>query len=193
MLSVALTMLVAQPAFPVPVQVEPPEALAVRAFIDDHLVSFEFAGGMAARLRQGERKFTLIDDEWLHAFELVPAAHELALKLRESYDLGMTLFRVGLVVELGALVGVGTIAVMAVAGATAIISAGALIAVALVCAGVALVGAVISAFSIPFLTRVQAGMFEVVSTYNHGLTRRPMTIAPQSPGATPVPLLQFSI
>ncbi|MBL8913624.1 MAG: hypothetical protein JNM17_23185 [Archangium sp.] len=192
MLSLALTLFVAQPAFPVPVQVEPPEALAVRAFIDDHLISIE--GGMKQKLRQGDRRFTLLDDEWVKAFELVPAAHELAIEMKQNYALGMSLFTAGLVVQLGAAGGAAIVAVLGLAGAAATIGVTALIAAALVLAGVAVVGAVIAAFSIPLLGKVDAQFFEVVSTYNHGLTRRPMLIVPNSPSSpTAAPLLQFSI
>lgn len=191
-LSLALTLFVAQPAFPVPVQVEPPEALAVRAFIDDHLISIE--SGARRQLRQGDRHFTLLDDEWLRAFELVPTAHALAMDMKQSYARGMALFTAGLVMQLGACAGAGVVAVLGLAGAAATIGTAALIVTALVFAGVGVVGAIIAAFAVPLLGKVDAQLFEVVSTYNHGLTRRPMLIVPNAPSApTAAPLLQFSI
>jgi hypothetical protein len=174
---------------PVPVQVEPPEALAVRQFVDDHLVTFDSVGWQS-RVRQRERTFSLGDDDFASAFELVPEAHALAKSMRESYLRGMRVFTIGSLVEVAGLLGATSVLVASVATTVAV---GVGIGLALAFAAVTLVGAVISLFALPDLSRSHSQLFEVVSLYNHGLTRRPITVLPAMapPAAAPVLELQL--
>lgn len=163
-LTLALALALSQTA------VDSPES--VRQFVDQRLMSFEFAGGWNARVRQGSHSFTLTDENIADAFTLVPEAHALALSMTESYQRGMRVFRVGTAIEMAGAVGALALLIVSVAGAA--IALDVIIGLALGCAGLGLAGAVVSLFAIPDLARAQAQQYEVVATYNHGLTRLPV-------------------
>ena len=156
---------------------EPPETTALRAQIDTGLISVNQVGWQTT-LRQGERSFSLSDEDWSTAFALVPESQALARSLKESYDFGMTMFRVGIAIELGGLLGAGGLAVMALVIGTAVLPVATIVVLALVCAGLGLAGAIVAVIGVPALMRAQGQTLELVSTYNHALTRQPV----QQPG-----------
>jgi hypothetical protein len=187
-LALALAVVVTQ-LHPVPVQVEPPEAVAVRSFIDDHLVSIE-GFNAPRRVRQGNRTFNVEDDDFPSAFQLVPEAHTLAKSVQENYRSGMRLFLIGTVIEL---TGAVTAALLPLIMLSAL-SPTAVLGIALGAAVVTLAGLIISFVGLPALVRSQWGMYDLISTYNHGLTRRPITVLPAAPQPAAVaPVLQLSI
>lgn len=188
-LSLALAVVVSQ-LHPIPVQVEPPEAVAVRSFIDDHLVTFE-AFNAPRRIRQGSRTFNVDDEEFPSAFSLIPEAHTLATSVQDNYRIGMRWTLIGTVIELGGAVAVGLMPVLNLAVA---ISSTVMIAAMIAASAVTLVGLVITFIGLPALIKSQVQMFELVSRYNHELTRRPITVLPSTPPPAAVaPVLQLQI
>jgi hypothetical protein len=159
---------------------EPPETTAVRRLIDTELISVSSVG-WEMKLRHRDQTFTLADEEWGTAFALVPEAQALAASLRQSHDFGMTMFRVGIGIELAGLAGAGGLALMALTIGTALLPVATIVALALVCAGLGVVGAVVALIGVPALVRAQRGTLELVSSYNHGLARQPLLSIPLGP------------
>ncbi|MFT3712076.1 MAG: hypothetical protein QM817_30915 [Archangium sp.] len=188
-LSLALAVVVSQ-LHPIPVQVEPPEAVAVRSFIDDHLVTFE-AFNAPRRIRQGSRTFNVDDDDFPSAFSLLPELHTLAGSVQDNYRSGMRWTAIGTVVELtGAL----TVGILPVINLAVGISTTVMIAAMIAASAVTVVGLVITFIGLPALIKSQVQMFELVSRYNHELTRRPITVLPTAPQpASVAPVLQLEI
>lgn len=154
-----------------------PQAAALRHLLDTELISVA-ATGWEITLRKGDRAFTLADEEWGTAFALVPEAQALSRSLRKSYDFGMTMVRVGIGIELAGLAGAGGLALVALTMGTALLPVATIVALALVCGALGLVGAVVAVIGLPALARAQTGTLDLVSSYNHGLARQPMPLFP---------------
>ncbi len=174
LLTLALLAQTAPPPPPAPSDAAPPVATAPPAdepaqvhhfadFVDRHLISLDPDLGKAAiGLRQGERTFSIKDDDFVQAFSLVPEAQAMARKAQED-------LRTSTLLQIGALVAVaaGSAALVMVP----LLGAGLMIPLLIAGAVLDLAGVVLLIVGLPFALSANTEFIKALSAYNHGLLK----------------------